>query len=313
MTSRIAHKIIRFALMASLVAACGKAEDRHDQLEASPPDVAKFDAAADRLLAEHLDEGFVVSRHPDGSPEHLGDALIWTGVALGSLDCDRGAVLERALLTMLEEMEGGLYRHPALANKISLDGALGLYNGVAHRLSTCPASAAKWTAALTSHREHMATSGDRLNPLSSTKMPEAFTYVRDLLFWKVGIRGKPDSSRRDALLSQLGAWTLAVKMSKAPCFRIHLSYLAIDAIEALDGNIPGSARNQFCGASKGTDLPLIDHYCGRDELSGWIDGFQYNEYEYRHQRCGGWESPDGKGLATPAVDLLKAMKTAYKL
>ncbi len=64
---------------------------------------------------------------------------------------------------------------------------------------------------------------------------------------------------------------------------------------------------------RGVDIPLIDHKCGRGDLKGWIDAFKFNEWEYRHQRSGKWEQPDGDGDETPGLDLITAIRAAYDI
>lgn len=301
---------MRLFVLIFLLISCGKPGDTPEKQDVSPEIIDAYNKASTRLRSNFLDYGFVVSREDNGIAKHQGDALIWSGVALASLTCNDGEMIEDALIKMILELDGGLYRHPSLKSEISMDGALGLYNGLAHRLQRCPRSINKWLPALRKHKIFMANNRNRLNPNSSTELPEYFPYVRDLVFYKAGISGEPDIKRLRALENETSAWSLAVRLKKQPCFRIHLSYLALDAVSALDVSVN---RNGFCSATKGTDLPLIDNYCGRGDLIGWIGNFEYNKYEYRHQRCGGWESEDANGLKTPAIDLLKAISQSYKI
>jgi hypothetical protein len=295
-----------------LLIACGKSDEKPDEQDASSHVIDKYNEASIRLRAGFLDNGFVVSISDTGVSKHQGDALIWSGVALSAMTCSDGVVIEDALIKMILELDGGLYRHPSLKSEISMDGALGLYNGLAHRFTRCPQLISKWKPALKLHKEFMDNNRNRLNPNSSVSLPDYFPYVRDLIFWKSDLISKPSNKTLLALENEVAAWSLAVKLKKQPCFRIHLSYLAIDAVSELDG-VTTSGRNKFCSATKGTDLPIIDNYCGRGDLVGWIDDFEYNKYEYRHQRCGGWESADADDDKTPGVDLLKAISEAYKI
>jgi hypothetical protein len=75
-------------------------------------------------------------------------------------------------------------------------------------------------------------------------------------------------------------------------------------VEELGGKISSESRNVFCAATKGAGLPTTDSWCGRGGLDTWLDSFVYNTWQYRHQRCPGWEVADGAGDDQPAVDEL---------
>lgn len=288
---------------ALLLFGCSKAVEKPEPVDPREAEAALFDEAVNRLEAMS-DGGWVVSRNAENGPEHTGDSLIWTGMAMGDLDCTRGVAQQEALVTMVRETGGKMYRHPSLKDQVSMDGAIGLYYGIARREHRC---GAYWAAVLEATPEFWE------NPLhvDGTEMPAEFTYVRDLLGFKLGFLPEPAVSRKGALEAEIAAWTLAVAATKAACYRVHLSLLGLQTIESLGGTISGNGRNAFCSLTKAMDLPTVDHWCGRP--TAFLAQFQYNAWEMRHQRCGAWETPDGGGLATPALDLITYLRSAFTI
>lgn len=301
---------MRFLMLAlCLATACGKAKTQPLPENPSSDVKTTWAQTQDRLLGM-LDQGWVVSQGVDGVHDQ-GDSLIFTGIALGSMDCGRGQPLEKALLAMLGETGGALYRYPSLPTSISMDGALGLYLGIATRLQRC-AAAATWHNPLKSHQAFMAAHGDRLNASAETVLPSPFTVVRDQVFAAAGLGGAPGVDRIQAVVEAAAAWAEGVKLEHAACFRVNLGLTALQTIQAAGGTITSSQRDIFCGATTGLGLPTVDRWCGRDGLSDYLTAFQYNQWGYRHQRCPGWETPDGGGHVQPGVDRLKGLVDQYQ-
>lgn len=306
--------LLCLALVLSGCLGCDKPGPKPEPEPPTDPIKARYEISSSAVLA-HLDEhGFLVSRWlADDRPEHIGDSLIWTGMALGVLPCDKVEPVILGLGRMVEQLEGGLYRHPTLPDKISLDGALGFYWGVARHLQRCPASQSALEYIVRAHQLFSEPRG-RLNPDADLKLLPGFTYVRDLVVARVTGGAAPDGRRLSGLETQVAAWALAVQTSRSSCFRVHLGLLSLQAVEAAGGSISAQGRAGFCGATVGMDLPTVDHWCGRGDLPAWIASFKPNEWEYRHQRCGAWETPDGKpGLSTPGLDELVALTQVYTL
>lgn len=301
-----------FVLLMAVGIGCGKAEDKSDPVDADDQARTLFTAASDRLMPM-LDRGFVVSRDSDGEARHTGDALIWSGMAVGALDCAHASPVSEALRGMLEQLNGGLYRHPDLPNDISLDGALGLYKGVSALVTRCPDELEPWKKAMALHKDFADLFGQLMNEHSDAELVDEFHYVRDLLFHKLGLRAKPSSDRLRILEAQIAGWAYGVKLKKAACFRVHLGLISLQAVEQMGESVSKAGRDKFCQATEGLELPTTDHWCGRGDLVSWVQSFQFDQWEYRHQRCTGWETPDGKGYRTPGVDLLEAMRQAYQL
>lgn len=299
---------MRLSLIFLCLLACSPAKDAEEKAAPDPAIISRYDSASDRALSM-TDRGFVVSRWEDGSTEHQGDALIWTGILLAHLPCDKGQPLEDALLKMVDDLGGGFYRHPSLSNSISLDGIVGAYRGISHRIVACPGSATKWAPRL---QQHLAL--DRFNPASAQRWEFEFRYVPELALAVATGGPRPDSRRLADLAKTLESWAAGVQISHSACFRVNVAYQTIRTVEELGGAFPALRRDNFCGATRGMRLATVDAWCGRGDLPAWIATFRYDEWEYAHQRCPWEDSPDGKpGLHTPAVDLIEAYDEAYRL
>lgn len=286
----------------------------------SPPRsvVELYSRAASRLLASHVDRGWVVSRQTDGSPEHVGDSLLWTGLALAALPCADGAAIESGLVDMLTRHDGALVRYEPLGEyeggrEVTVDGALGLYRGIAHRIVECGAADA-WREAFAKHWAYLNEHGGSLNEaaVDDAWLIGGLEYVPHLLAHRLALSGPPDSDISSSLEAVVTGWAVGVNATHAACYRIHLGWLALSAADALGEETSDNGRASFCAATVGTDLPVVDNWCGRGDLKGWIDAFEFNKYEFRHQRCH-YERADGNGYETPALDLLLAIKLAYAI
>jgi len=307
---------MRFLLCLLFTFGCAKAEDKHEPEPPTDPIVEQRNSVVNRLINNHVVDFAVVSRAIDGSTEHEGEGLIWAGVALQSLTCDEGFFIELAIRDMITRHGGALVRIEPLGEyaggrEITADGAIGLYAGIAARIKKCPDTLAAWSQTMRLHKDFLDTHRGVLHPNVDAKVPAEFTFSRDLLFHKLGLAGMPDSDRSHILESQLVVWAWGVKKAKAACFRLNLSMLAVETNEALGLAPSQNFRNLWCAATNGTDVPLVDHWCGRKSIHDYIASFKTDEWEYRHQRCGAWETPDGDGLYTPSLDLLRALSVGY--
>ncbi len=295
--------------------ACSRAPAKAPEVVSVPEEIRqRYEEATDRLVDEFLDYDRVVSRRDDGSAEHIGDSLIWSGIALYALPCEKGAAIERQLISEIESLNGGVMRHPAQPDSASLDGALGLYYGVADRVYRCPGSRELWAPVIRKHLEFVNDNDRRLNPKSGGKLEPYFEYVLHLLAHRLGVRGKPVDGIRNVLALEVAEWARVVVMSKSACFRVHLGLLTLLTLDRLGEGAPGHIKKIYCRATAPADSPAVDQYCGRKDIKQWIEAYQPDQWEYRHQRCAAWESPDGRvGLRTPGLDYLVALRMGYGL
>lgn len=292
-------------LLVLAVAGCGHQPRSEPEGPLAAP-VGAYEQAADRALTFLDETGFVVSRNPQGEPKHHGDSLIFTGLLVASLDCERGLRPSQAILEMPPEF----WRHRILAGqKVSLDQALGAYQAVAYRIKAC-GERERWRLFLAQHAEVFEQGG-------GPDVPPFFDHVRDRLFEEGGVYKKTHlaavskktqevtgQDNRRKLELEMAAWALAVKLKKAACYRINLALMSFETLELLGDKVGGG---EFCANTKGMGLATVDHWCGREGLQAYIDSYKVNEMQYAHQRCRAWEEADGNGDSHPGIDYLRAL------
>jgi hypothetical protein len=116
------------------------------------------------------------------------------------------------------------------------------------------------------------------------------------------------------LEAQIAAWLEAVKIARAPCFRANLAWRHVRSLEALGYHISWHGTLAICTATDGLQIPTWEQWCGRSPgLSEFLAGFKPNEWEFRFQRCGAWETADGAGRRHLELDRLEALDALYRL
>jgi len=310
--------VIKILLILLAIVACKTGEGRKSEKTDPPVSVSDtYATAVDRLETDHLEDGWIVSRYQDGKPEHQGDALIWTGLALAALSCDRGAEIEDRMIRMLTDNGGSMVRYEPLGEyaggrEITFDGATGLYYGIFNRLKAC-GTHDKWRKAWALHLDALDKNNYVLHPNTTAIVPPQFNTIRDYISFMMGVEKEPGDIRYRALEAQAMTWASATVEAREPCFRVHLAFLYMSFVEDA-GKMLESAHEGFCYATEHANLPIIDHWCARINIDDWIKEFEYNVWENRMQRCyaDGWEQPDGRpGLDTPALDLIFTIAFAY--
>lgn len=307
----------KLALVLVIIAsiACKPAKEKPEKIPLSP-DMAQMRADVVARLPQFIDWNYVVSRNADGSAQHQGDSLLWTSLLIASARCDEFKDVESTLQRSMLLGGGQLRRHYAI-NDASVDGAIGLFRAVAHRIKLgCPGS---WKEPLSELKAYADANHGAINENSSAGL-DAHEYVLRALLDRLSGGSDPDfdGSVRDVLTEAMASWAQSVQLAynlwkrgitKAPkaAYRAHLALLTFEALDDLGIAIPSGSRNKFCAATKSFDMPTVDHWCGLRPITEWIPDFRYNEFEYRHQRAALWETPDGNGIQTPAIDLLYAI------
>ena len=301
-----------YAALACLFAC--SAEPRHEPEEPGEDARQAYEETAERLATRFLDAGQVVSRL-HGEPYHLGDSLIWTGIAAGAMPCRLVAPIEDALIANIESNAGHVVRFRPLPDEYrggreaSLDGVLGLWSGIAKLAKRCGIGP-HWANAFEMHVTTVLESGEVYPGAANASVVPWFATVLRQLSCRAGSGACPSSGDRLALAAAVSSWAYVVKQTQSAAYRIHLGYLALSTLEDAGADV-GRERGMFCTATLGVGMPLIDHWCGRDGLAEWLAGFQWNAQEYALQR-GPWESADGReGLETPGLDRLVALDTLF--
>jgi hypothetical protein len=310
-------------LALAICAGCEKADDPVEPVTPTQDDRALYDQASGRLTTGHVYGRFgVVSLKPDGMAEHQGEALIWGGTSLWALSCSRGKAVSDALRAMLVRLDGAMVRVEPLGEyadgrQISMDGVIGAMLGIARRVTDC-GEAELWRDPMRRMVVFQNSHGGRLHPDSNARIVGEFKAVRDFIAWKVGaIADEPSADRMRQLEQTVGGWAAAVRaahdsgVGADACFRVNLGWSALMTLETMGRATSQLGRDQLCAASTTMDIPTVDHWCGRQSIVGYLETYQDDLWEYRHQRCGSWESPDGDGNVSPELDRLVALVLAH--
>ena len=302
----------------SALSCASSGSDRNEKRSDTPDDLqAIYDKAVDRLTTDYLEDNWVVSRDQDGSTEHEGDSLLWTGLAMASLSCEKGDAIENRMIQMFNSNSGAMVRYEPLGEyangrEITFDGATGLYYGVYQRLRNCNTHD-KWRDTWKQHTEYLKDNDYVLHPnVTATVLPQ-FNAIRDYISYMLDQGEEPSKARYRGLEAQAITWSSINIEARKPCFPVHLSFLYLSFLEDSD-NLLAASHEAFCYATEEANLPIIDHWCARRDIIDCVENeFQYNQWEYRQQRCSAdnWETPDGNGLATPAIDLIFSIWFAY--
>lgn len=250
-------------------------------------------------LPEFLDRGFVISKQ-NGTTLHQGDSLLFSGLALYAMDCQAGQPIADGFADMLRQTDGNVYRHPDQPDReVSLDGLLGMYRGINKRVQFC-GEKDLWAGLMEHTRAKV-----------SASMPAEFNLVSSMMEFVLGIGDCPDLRRLETLTIEVSAWADLVRLRKDTAYRIHLGLLALQTLEEMGAPLSDKQRGRFAQATDGTNLVTTDHFSGRPGLSEFLDGFQYNTWQYRFQRNPDWEKPDGQDQEHPGVDYLVGYADLY--
>lgn len=286
---------MRFLISIFLFLGCTQAKEKTLE-QSNPSQDVLYAQTAERTL-DYLDKGFVISH---GSNQNKGDSLFFTSLAMYALDCTHGKIFSDTLQAMMKDENGGLSRHPDLIGQLSLDGLLAFYRGVTHRIIDCGEKIA-WASLLGEHKHWTDAHTDYL--------PAGFTFVRDRVLYIAGIGGEPAAARQAELEIVVGGWAETTLKEKAACYRVNLGLISLQTIEASGRSISKIGRDNFCFVTKDANIPTVDKFCGRTGMDAFLTDFKYNVWQYRHQRCPGWENPDG--VDEPGIDYLVAYADAF--
>lgn len=264
-----------------------------------------------RLVGKFLDRGYVVSREADGSPEHQGDSLLWSSLAMGILPCDQGAETTRAIIDSVNRNDGRLVRIDPLpgsyaGNETSRDQVTGALLGFVLRDQRCPQDREALRSAWRRHHDFVIRHDGRLHEGGNPNfyMNPAMRFLWDLVSTHFGAGEEPGSVAKAAFESGVIISSTATDLQESACYPVHLSTLMMITAARLGRPVSHLTRREFCHQTRGMELPLTEWFCDRGSPESYLASFEPNQWEYRHQRCK-WESPDGSpGKETPALDFL---------
>ncbi|NRA68309.1 MAG: hypothetical protein HRU19_27745 [Pseudobacteriovorax sp.] len=291
----------------------------------------KYDFYESRLLSEFISQTdgyeYVISRDGNNRAKHQGDSLLWTSIALGTGTCAATEGILDSLIRSIKEREGALVRFEPLPanyfdNATSRDQVTGALFGFAARARRCPQDFDKlkdsWTLVSRYIEKHDALhDGNNGN----YRITPGFRFLIRQMDHYFGIGGAPGGVAKATFEGALVANVFAIDITKESCYPVHLTTLNAITADLLGRPIKKRVFSQICRATDGMDLPLTDWYCRRlkgSNLAFYLDDFDNEDiskpqhrYEYRHQRCPAYESPDIRpGDRSPAVDFLILQRLA---
>lgn len=286
------------------ICCCGKSKpvDSIDPGHHSSP----FAETQSRLVNAFLPGGFVVSKTVTGTYDDQGDSLLFTGLALAVLDCDKVPLILDGFRRMQANHRNYWVRFDPLPqeyidrqNFVSRDGVTGALFGFAKAAKRCPQSAeeiqgivARWLGAI----------GDSVflypGVLAGIITPSFHTLMR-----LARGEGVSDLDYEEYHVAALTTATL-IKHNKSACYPIHLQTIQHMTIEQQGHPLLKRHKDQWCAVTKDMGLLLTDWWCGRNEaeIRAWLSKPE-SPHVYAHQRCK-WESQDGDGKLSPRVDFL---------
>lgn len=310
---------MKWASLLSLLCLFACHSDAKPEREPAKPSIEeRYRAAIERLFSHFYADGYIFSRAADGSRQHVGEAILWSGVAMTALPCDKAQVISTDLVNLLNETNGEIRRYEPLTpeyngRELNFDGETGLIAGFSSFVTRCPELAQPVKEAWVLHQAAIERNGGELYPGTGIKIIEPFLWTTKALSAAAGMPVELDQRDREHLEDWSAGWALSLHVKHSACYRAHLAFLHLQASEALGHPISKSGRDNWCAATRGMDIPTIDFWCGRSEISAYIDSFQQDQWEYRFQRCGSWELPDGAPFETPGLDLIVAIKAGFDL
>jgi hypothetical protein len=295
---------VLFAFL-SFFGGCGKSKPISGQDDQSHSSL--FSDMQSRLVSSFLPGGFVISETSDHQITDQGDSLLFTGLALGVLDCDQIPPILAGMENMQKAFKGYLVRFYPLPdeyvrgnNFVSRDGATGALFGLERSKRRCPAFAsridgiiAKWMGAI----------GDDLwlypGSLAGIITPSFHSFLK----MGRGI-GVSDLDFEEYHLAALTT-ALFITKEKQACYPIHLQTIQDILIEQMGRPLLKRYKDEWCAVVQNKGLLLTDWYCGKntDQIQAWLSHPESSSHVYMHQRCS-WESTDSDGKISPRVDFL---------
>lgn len=299
---------MRLFAIVLFLAACGSEPERPGPVAAVEIPTGLVEYAEGRLFDRFVEDGQVVSRRMDGALDARGDSPLYTGIAIGSLDCEKGAPLMARLKRRIAENDGKLERFEPWddtvgGNRWSWDQEVGVTYAFARRAVRCPDESVSTALHWNIRQEAISRFGGRLHPEVDQGIPPAFDFVQDAVSHRLGLGGAPHPDRQRLFELAAISWTAGVAAAKSECYRIHLAFRSLLTAEAVGRPIGGYGRSRFCHHTRRAQIPTIDRWCGRPET--YVRDFYFNAWHFRHDHCSWQSGPTGTpDVESPAVDLL---------
>ena len=271
----------------------------------------------ERLRTRFLEKGYVVSRKGE-KPHFVGDSLLWTGIAMGVLDCEIAREIFEAVHASAKKRRGGLVRIEPLPRSYNVDPTsrdmeVGAIFGFAAYFLSCEDP--EVVDLLTLHFDFIDQNHAALYPHgdpSKININPAFAYfLNEVAALFLGVP-RPPAIDRSGFEVGVFSGASGIRSANAPCFPVHLTTMQLITLEILDHPISQSAGAAFCKATDTMGLPLTDWYCHRLDVKEYLHSYELDQYEYSHQRCS-WEQDRLDGVETPGLDWIVLKRLAQGL
>ncbi len=271
------------------------------------PYASEFSHYESRLMDFFLSErDFVVSRTEDDGMDDQGDSLLFSGIALGVVSCDKVPRLLSALKSSQETFRGFLVRFNPLPpeyitgkNYVSRDGAIGALFGLVRAAKRCPEQNALIQTVMDDWRAAVGSSY-LLHPKSVAVLTPSFRF-----FWDAA-HGHEMSNGEYGFFMATNLFTAeAIRSNRSACYPVNLQLLEFLTLEVMGRRLELADKRKWCETTDGMGNLLADWYCGRgtEAIESWLANPEQSSHVYAHQRCG-WESPDIGSKKSPRVDFL---------
>lgn len=301
-------KVLFFLLLISCGAKSKDIESSRDF--PNPIDVSEFthryNEIVNRLKSEFIDQGYVVSRNPDNSAQHIGDAAKYTGLALASMPCNYAKDLFYVLTNSILENNGLIVRHASKPNGShglsSRDQQLGVAFGLMQYWINC-SQESLIKIAWQKHYDFIKSNDYQVDPPNDKLNTGAQWFFHKLSLRLLVGSDRPDYQKA-TFEGNLIANAEGAQSIKSPCYPVDLSMLQIMAASKLGNRISNYAKSKFCAATKDMKLEHADIYCFRSDGREFLRNFKLDTMEYRLQRCP-YETEDNEiGFRSPGVDFI---------
>lgn len=273
----------------------------------------KARAVRKRVLSKFLLNGYVVSKK-NGSPEHMGDAALWTSIAAASSPCSLAIQLLKPILQSITDRDGLLLRIDPLPEShkddpTSRDMEVGLIFGIVSLYFKCPTTRPLISDVWIKHVAYVKNNGGKLSQTgqpSKTDLRASLSKMHELVSDLV-VEPAVGPMVVSDLLHEFGDVAASVNYhvnTTQACYPLHLTTLTYMTLMAMGHNPAHSQLAAFCSAGENRGLDLTDWLCQTGNPEAFLADFEVDQaLPYKHQRCD-HETDNTEGLESPGIDFL---------
>lgn len=297
-----------------IIASCAPVKDQSEAEPMAAEDLSDLEpmraALADKLMSQHVAGGYVVP-----TPRMFDkDSLAFGGAMLSALPCAQGEVLLEGLETTQDALDGALVRiYPfggdmvETGDMLSRDGVIAAAYGLLAMHQRCPELADRAARVWWRFVEFV---GEIRSPrqmypgAAKSTITPTLAYFLDFASHKMLGHASPSRASENIwMFGSIGSLADILK-DKDSCYPVRLQLLQRIALQRA-GRVPED-KEIWCERTASMDIPSADWYCGRRTARSWLESYEPTVWAHRNQRCGAWETPDGKpGVDHGAVDWLE--------